>query len=154
VGSAIIREVLVFGLRRRNRTTGWVARPGTVLTLDLDTFTLGGAAIGDHADSLARLGPGEPGIMAREYHFPAHDITLDLDGDRLSGFHVHFPDFPGVVRFRDRTVPVDTLDGRAACVARFGEPDVVEDDVLTYLPDGREWEVLLENGRVMMISVY
>jgi hypothetical protein len=147
-------EVPVFGLRRRNPTAGWVARPGGGIDLDLDAFTLGGAAVGDPAEFLSLLGPGEPGTLAKEYHFPARGVTLDLAGDVLAAVHVHPPAFRGTVRFRGSPVPVESLTGPEACARLFGEPDVIEDGILTYIPDGNEWELLLGDDRVVTISLY
>jgi hypothetical protein len=159
-------------LTRRNVTRDWQELT-TPLVLDLDALTLTGAECGDPADGLSFLGPGEPGVLSTEFHFPAKGVTLDVQGGDLRGIHVHtrpnddelhrgIRPFAGVIRHRGATLDPAAVD-EAAAVARFGPPDAIDDvtddrycrRVLTYLPDGTEWELLFgPDGRLEMVSLY
>jgi hypothetical protein len=143
----------MFGLKRRNPTSDWAERPEVALTVDLDTRMLCGIVVGDRANALGFLGPGVPGSL-REFEYPGRGVTLAIDGDVLKAFHVHYPAFRGAVRHKGTVVWTESIIGMDAWTAFLGEPDVVEDEILTYLNDGREWEVILESGRLKTISVY
>jgi hypothetical protein len=140
--------------RKKNPTADWIGRPDAALVLDLDAFTLQGTRIGDPATSLDLLGPGQPGDGLDEFDFPDRGVTLEIKKDAVTAFHVHFPAFLGAIQFHHQTLRPDSAHGVAGWTALCGEPDVIEDDILTYSAGDREWELLLEDGRLKTISVY
>jgi hypothetical protein len=155
-------------LTRRNVTRDWQEQ-AVPLVLDLDALALAGVECGDPADGLSLLGPGEPGVLGTEFHFPAKGVTLDIEAGDVRGVHVHtrpnedergrgIRPFGGVIRHRGATLDPAAVD-EAAAVARFGPPDVTDDRyrrrVFTYLPDGTEWELLFgPDGHLELVSLY
>lgn len=154
---------------RTNVTAAWPPQDFK-LHVDLNELTLNSIACGQLAECLNFLGPGEHGQSWNEYRFPDKGVTLCIERELLTAFHVHphptaeerdagMQPFTGVVYYDGKPQHLGATAGVANFVASLPTPDYFEETedqrILTFHTFRREWELLLDrDGRANMISVY
>jgi hypothetical protein len=153
---------------RPNPTSEWVEDRSVPLVVDLDSFSLGGVALGERADRLSFLGPcDEP------YCFPTQGVRFDETHGLLDWFGIAlstaamdlFPPkidkisvFKGVIVTADGEHDPASLRREPDLLALFGEPywrDADEDETLLFY-EYRDVEMQAEltaDGRAKAIGI-
>lgn len=154
---------------KTNVTAAW---PGLSFKLhvDLNELTLNSIACGQLGVCLNFLGPGEHGLLGHEYRFTEKGLTLGIERELLTAFHVHvsptaeereqgMQPFSGKVFYDGKPQALGAKVGVANLIAALPKPDFFEETedqrILTFKSFRREWELILDrDGRVNTISVF